>query len=102
MLRSTLISGLAASVIASIAPVASLSLSAEVESASTNGSDCRCFPGDACWPSTDEWNSLNKTVNGRLIATIPLAAACHDDQYVAYDSERCAKLQNNWLNPETQ
>ncbi|KAH0129741.1 FAD/FMN-containing isoamyl alcohol oxidase MreA, partial [Aureobasidium melanogenum] len=51
--------------------------------------------------SIDEWNSLNKTVNGRLIATVPLAAACHDDQYAAYDEERCAELRNSWLDPET-
>lgn len=102
MLHSTLVSGLAVSVIASVTPVASLSLSADIESASANSSDCRCFPGDACWPSIDEWNSLNKTVNGRLIATVPLAAACHDDQYAAYDEERCAELQNSWLNPDTQ
>ncbi|KAH0412222.1 FAD/FMN-containing isoamyl alcohol oxidase MreA, partial [Aureobasidium melanogenum] len=101
MLRSILISGLAVSVIASVTSAASVSLSAGIGTASVNDTDCRCFPGDACWPSPDEWNSLNKTVNGRLIATVPLAAACHDDQYAAYDEKRCAELQNSWLDPET-
>lgn len=28
---------------------------------------CRCFPGDACWPSLASWNSLNSSVGGRLL-----------------------------------
>lgn len=102
MLRSTLVSGLTLGAIASCSSAASLSSPAGAKNASTDSTDCRCFPGDACWPSVDEWNGLNETVNGRLIATIPLASACHDDQYAAYDKERCAELQNGWLNPETQ
>lgn len=67
-----------------------------------NSTDCRCFPGDACWPSRDEWNTLNNTLEGKLVATIPLAAACHDDQYVAYNNATCAELQHSWTTPETQ
>lgn len=102
MLRSTLVSGLAFGAIVLESSAATVSLSAGADIASADSTDCRCFPGDACWPSVDEWNSLNETVNGRLIATIPLAAACHDDQYAAYDQERCSELQNGWLSPETQ
>lgn len=68
----------------------------------TSNSTCRCYPGDACWPSVDTWSNFNNTVGGRLIATIPLAAACHDDQYAAYDATRCLELQDGWLDPETQ
>jgi len=28
--------------------------------------DCRCVPGDDCWPSLDDWHAFNLTVNGRL------------------------------------
>lgn len=63
------------------------------------GSTCKCFPGDACWPSTQEWNKLNQTVFGRLIATTPLAEACHGDKY---DSAKCASLQSSWQTPDTQ
>ncbi|TAQ86932.1 hypothetical protein B7494_g4739 [Chlorociboria aeruginascens] len=62
---------------------------------------CRCFPGDACWPSTAAWNSFNKTVGGRLIATIPIASPCHDTfPGVSYDAEKCADIQANWPRPE--
>lgn len=60
---------------------------------------CKCFPGDACWPSTGDWNTLNQTVGGRLIATVPLAQACHDPNY---DPARCQALRDGWQDPSTQ
>jgi hypothetical protein len=60
---------------------------------------CKCFPGDVCWPSSSDWNSLNQTVGGRLIATVPLAQACHDPNY---DPVRCQALRDGWKNPATQ
>jgi hypothetical protein len=60
---------------------------------------CKCFPGDACWPSSGDWDSLNQTVSGRLIATVPLAQACHDPNY---DPVRCEALRDGWQNPATQ
>ncbi|KAK3308326.1 uncharacterized protein B0T15DRAFT_490914 [Chaetomium strumarium] len=42
---------------------------------------CRVLPGDTDWPSHAEWARLNETVGGRLIATVPLASACHDPTY---------------------
>ncbi|KUI56033.1 ER membrane protein complex subunit 1 [Cytospora mali] len=55
---------------------------------------CKCFPGDACWPSQAEWSTLNTTVGGRLIATVPLGSPCHDPYY---DEDECAYLQDQWL-----
>ncbi|CRK42318.1 FAD-linked oxidoreductase ZEB1 like protein [Verticillium longisporum] len=57
------------------------------------GQTCKCFPGDACWPSTAQWNALNTTVSGRLIATTPLGSPCHDP---TYDAAKCADLQSKW------
>ena len=45
---------------------------------------------------------VNRTIGGKLIATIPLAAACHDDEWATYDNATCTKMQNAWLDPETQ
>ncbi|KAL2126018.1 hypothetical protein VTI74DRAFT_1951 [Chaetomium olivicolor] len=59
---------------------------------------CKCFPGDRCWPSSNDWNKLNQTVGGRLIATVPLAEACHNPNY---DPVRCKTLQDEWQNPAT-
>ncbi|KAJ4256112.1 hypothetical protein NW762_009188 [Fusarium torreyae] len=56
-------------------------------------SSCKCFPGDSCWPSEREWKSLNSTVNGHLIKTVPLGSPCHDP---TYDAEECKYLQSQW------
>ncbi|KAK2049429.1 FAD binding domain-containing protein [Colletotrichum somersetense] len=55
--------------------------------------DCKCFPGDSCWPATAQWDALNTTVGGNLIATVPLGSPCHDP---TYDAATCASLQSQW------
>ena len=62
-------------------------------------SSCRALPGDAAWPSVQEWSTLNSTVNGKLIATVPLASPCHDPNY---DKAACVALRQNWIWPQTQ
>lgn len=64
-----------------------------VHTQNTTDVDCKCFPGDECWPSAAEWSALNTTVDGRLIATVPLGSPCHDP---GYDEEQCAYLQEQW------
>ncbi|KAK1986377.1 FAD binding domain-containing protein [Colletotrichum cereale] len=59
---------------------------------------CRCLPGDDCWPSTSSWDTLNSTVGGKLIATVPIGSVCHDPNY---DGAACAALQESWVLPET-
>ena len=61
--------------------------------------NCRCFPGDFCWPSQLTWQQLNTSVNGRLVATVPLGAPCHDP---VYNATECKSLQTNWLEPKQQ
>lgn len=60
---------------------------------------CKCFPGDDCWPAEDDWKSLNSTVGGRLVATVPLGSPCHDPNY---DAEECKRLQSEWLYSSVQ
>ncbi|KAL2000899.1 hypothetical protein VTN02DRAFT_2487 [Thermoascus thermophilus] len=71
--------------------------SQNINSRSTSNSSCRCLPGDACWPSASAWAKLNDTVQGRLIATVPLASACHDP---TYNETECAYLKEQWDLPE--
>ncbi len=33
--------------------------------------DCKCYHGDACWPSASAWSALNQTVDGNLVADVP-------------------------------
>ena len=68
---------------------------------SRNSPTCRCFPGDACWPSPQDWSQFNTTLGGKLISTIPIASACHDDKYATYDAEACSELKSVWDFPET-
>lgn len=62
---------------------------------------CRCFPGDICWPSLDIWEAFNRTLGGKLVATVPIASPCHDTfQGVEYDPVDCAHIQKNWVDPQ--
>ena len=60
---------------------------------------CKYLPGDPGWPSTTDWDNLNDTVNGRLIAAVPLAQPCHTPYFNAAE---CAKIQANWTWPQLQ
>ncbi|KAL5116713.1 hypothetical protein ACEQ8H_005325 [Pleosporales sp. CAS-2024a] len=56
-------------------------------------SNCKNIPGDPGWPAAKEWQQLNTTVSGRLIATVPLASVCHTKgPFAAYDATACATL----------
>lgn len=68
-------------------------------SATAINESCRYLPGDAGWPSQDAWTKLNTTVNGKLVATVPIGSPCHDP---TYDASACSALQQQWLNPLTQ
>lgn len=61
---------------------------------------CKCFPGEKCWPSQEEWSSLNDTVDGRLIATVPLASPCYQS-WGNHDEDTCNTLQDLWTKPGT-
>jgi FAD binding domain/Berberine and berberine like len=64
-------------------------------------SPCRCFPGDSCWPTSAEWEAFNRTVGGKLLATVPIGAPCHTSDFPPYDSQKCDALKNVWFFPET-
>jgi hypothetical protein len=68
---------------------------------SNDSQACRCFPGDACWPSTSEWQAFNQTVGGKLIKNVPLASVCHESDFESYDAKKCDDLKSNWFFPET-
>ncbi|RJE24365.1 FAD binding domain protein [Aspergillus sclerotialis] len=56
---------------------------------------CKCAPGMPCWPSGSEWASLNETVSGRLIMTVPVASVCYPSE-PAYNPETCQSVRSNW------
>ncbi|KAJ5192823.1 FAD-linked oxidoreductase [Penicillium cf. viridicatum] len=57
--------------------------------------DCRCRPHEPCWPSSEEWNMLNNTLGGNLLALKPSGHVClPGDQ----SSETCQELVKNFHN----
>ncbi|KAF1362287.1 FAD-binding domain-containing protein [Lizonia empirigonia] len=68
---------------------------------SSGNASCRSIPGDAAWPSTDQWNALNESVHGRLIATVPLPSVCHLEPFGTYDENSCTAMKTAWLNDQT-
>ncbi|OHW97357.1 FAD binding domain-containing protein [Colletotrichum incanum] len=57
---------------------------------------CKVYPGDAAWPSDEEWSSLNARVDNRLLKPRPQAAACYNGP--EYDAAACVKMSTNWTN----
>ncbi|KAF9163728.1 hypothetical protein DFQ26_002211 [Actinomortierella ambigua] len=56
---------------------------------------CKCIPDDkTCWPSDAAWKEFNdKEVNGRLIATTPVASVCHGMPGVPRDEAKCKEVE---------
>lgn len=64
---------------------------------------CRTFPGDRDWPSDLQWSALNKTVDGRLIKTIPIGAPCHNNfPGVRFSQSACDAVKAGWHDPAFQ
>ncbi|KAI3393518.1 hypothetical protein diail_4195 [Diaporthe ilicicola] len=65
-----------------------------------SSANCRCFPGDDCWPAASTWSAFNTTIRGRLLATVPLAGPCHEGAFGPYNSDKCRDLQAAWFTPD--
>jgi hypothetical protein len=63
---------------------------------------CRAIPGDHAWPAVSTWQRLNETIQGRLIATVPMPAVCHAAYHGTlllndtYSATECATVQAEW------
>lgn len=58
--------------------------------------ECWCVPTDSCWPSKQEWDTLNTTVNGRLRLPLSPFAPCLDKQNLKEDPESCQAAVKNF------
>lgn len=63
--------------------------------------ECKVFPGDAAWPSPEEWDAFDELLDGALLKTVPIAAPCYQNWGV-YDAGKCEALIGNWTSPYTQ
>ncbi|KAH8196954.1 hypothetical protein TruAng_008881 [Truncatella angustata] len=57
--------------------------------------NCRCAPTDPCWPAAPEWDSLNATVAGRLIKSVPPGAVCYRAR-PEYNETACQAVIAGW------
>lgn len=53
---------------------------------------CRCQPGELCWPSIEEWNVFNASIDGNLVEVRPLGYVCHDP---TYDKDACDSVKSH-------
>jgi hypothetical protein len=63
---------------------------------------CKVFPTDASWPSDAQWALLNKTVNGALIKTVPLASPCYISPFSDFNTNECTYITAQWTNSSLQ
>ncbi|PVH70613.1 FAD-binding domain-containing protein [Cadophora sp. DSE1049] len=61
--------------------------------------ECKCAPSEPCWPSTAEWDSLNNTISGRLIRSIPPGSVCYPSQ-PNFSKEACDIVLAGWSTNE--
>ncbi|KAG8160883.1 hypothetical protein KVR01_009147 [Diaporthe batatas] len=64
--------------------------------------DCKCYPGDECWPKSEEWSTLNTTLNGNLAIHVPPGAFCHNTlqgplgNITTYNEAACSNARANF------
>jgi hypothetical protein len=79
--------------------VAATLFSALTANAQPAASGCKTFPGDKAWPAKPEWDAFNRTVNGRLVATVPLGTPCHG---ASFNNATCENLKSQWQTEKIQ
>ncbi|KAF2839188.1 FAD binding domain-containing protein [Patellaria atrata CBS 101060] len=64
--------------------------------------DCKCAPGDRCWPAVGQWKALDRAVGGRLEKVIPPPAVCFKsfEGKPTYNAAACEKLKTDWLSQQ--
>lgn len=58
---------------------------------------CKNYPGDAAWPDSSTWQSLNESVSGRLCAPFGLGNICHPSS-PNFSNLSCYALNVEWGN----
>ncbi|EXJ63321.1 uncharacterized protein A1O5_11642 [Cladophialophora psammophila CBS 110553] len=58
---------------------------------------CKPVVGSPGWPSVSDWQALNNSVSGRLIAPVPPGLVCQTNSSV-YSAQACGQLVTQWSN----
>ncbi|KAF5486026.1 FAD-linked oxidoreductase hmp9 [Colletotrichum fructicola] len=62
--------------------------------------ECKCAPGDECWPAESVWKEFDTDLGGKLVETQPIAQSCYDGP--AKDLEACAHVAEMWSDQDFQ
>ncbi|KAF9554313.1 FAD-binding domain-containing protein [Agrocybe pediades] len=61
---------------------------------------CKCLPGDPCYPSARDWQTFSSKLSQPLIANQrPLGAACYPSSGSKFSATQCAQFTANINNP---
>lgn len=69
---------------------------------------CKCAPGDECWPDANQWQKLNQTVAGSLRVNLPPAVSCYNTfqgplgNLSTYDAAKCADVTAGFTSEQYQ
>ncbi|PHH65602.1 hypothetical protein CDD81_2037 [Ophiocordyceps australis] len=55
---------------------------------------CKSTPQDLCWPLAKEWQQLNASVDGQLIASHPIAQSCYPGAFA--NAPECSLISSLW------
>ena len=58
---------------------------------------CKPIPGSTDWPSPSDWQALNTSISGRLIAPVPPGQVCQTNSSV-HSTAACTQLLAQWSN----
>ena len=67
--------------------------------------ECKCYPGDSCWPNEAAWTALGTAAGGNLKKVIPPGAACYnsfDGGASVYNAQSCQAAIQGWQNADWQ
>ena len=71
-----------------------------IHPATGSTSRCKVYPGDANWPSDEEWMKLNQATGNRLfIKPQPQASVCYPGPF--YNAAKCAEITPIWSSSYT-
>jgi hypothetical protein len=62
--------------------------------------NCKVFPGDAQWPSDEDWEALDSTTDGPLLKPLPQAHICYSNGTgILVDNATCQAMTDRWTDP---
>ncbi|KAL2049054.1 hypothetical protein ABVK25_010650 [Lepraria finkii] len=76
-------------------PHALFSLCFSPSQAASNNTTCKALPNSPTWPSTAQWNALNTSISGQLLAPLPPAAVCGTSLSI-FNNASCAYVASQY------